>query len=59
MVKPTVKARTHHGTNSLDLTIPSKIVKECKIKEGDVFTIEIDKNKLNQITIKYIRIYKQ
>lgn len=59
MVKPTVKARTHYGTNSLDLTIPSKIIKEHKIKEGDVFTIEIDKNKLNQIMIKYIRIYKQ
>ena len=59
MVKATVKARLHHGTNSLDLTIPSKIVQENSIKEGDVFTIDIEKNERDQIVLKYIRVFKQ
>jgi len=59
MVKSTVKARLHHGTNSLDLTIPSKIVQENNIKEGDVFTIDTEKNRNNQIVIRYIRVFKQ
>ena len=59
MIKPTVKARAHYGTSSLDLTIPSKIVKDNKIQEGDVFSIEIKLNRENQLIIKYTRIFKQ
>ncbi|MFW9969694.1 MAG: AbrB/MazE/SpoVT family DNA-binding domain-containing protein [Candidatus Odinarchaeota archaeon] len=59
MAKQTVKARMHYGTNSLDLTIPSKIVQENNIKEGDIFTIDTEKDKENQIVIKYIRVFKQ
>jgi hypothetical protein len=54
----TVKARSRQGTNSLDLTIPVKIVDEAKIKEGDVFTVE----KLMEnggIKLIYCLVYKQ
>lgn len=34
MEEHTVKARGHHGTNSLDLTIPTQIAKECGIASG-------------------------
>ena len=39
--KFTVKARAHHGTDSLDITIPTQVCKENKINEGDVFSLEI------------------
>ena len=59
MAKITVKARLHYGTNSLDLTIPSKIVQENNIKEGDIFAIEIDYNEKKEVVLKYIRVFKQ
>ncbi|MCX9086746.1 MAG: AbrB/MazE/SpoVT family DNA-binding domain-containing protein [Candidatus Methanoperedens sp.] len=39
--KFTVKSRAHHGTNSLDITIPTQVCKENKINEGDVFSLEV------------------
>ena len=58
MKKITVKARSRQGTNSLDLTIPVKIVDEAKIKEGDVFTVE--KLMGNEgIKLIYSLVYKQ
>jgi hypothetical protein len=32
--KFTVKARIHHGTDSLDITIPTQVCKENKINEA-------------------------
>jgi len=39
--KFTVKARTHHGTDSLDITIPTQVCKDNKINEGDIFSLEV------------------
>jgi len=52
-----VKARLHHGTKSLDLTIPVKIVNGMNIKEGDVFTVQMGKNIEGKIEIIYTRIF--
>jgi antitoxin component of MazEF toxin-antitoxin module len=51
-----VKARMHHGTNSMDLTIPSNIVKNLNIKEGDLFKISTTTGD-NKIILEYERIY--
>lgn len=58
MVLITVKARSRQGTRSLDLTIPTKIVEEMNIKEGDVFAVEKIVND-REITLKYNLVYKQ
>lgn len=57
MVAPTVKARSRTGTNSLELTIPTKIVTEFQINEGDIFTIDAKKD--GEITLIYKRVFKQ
>lgn len=58
MTAITVKARSRQGTKSLDLTIPTKIVEETKIKEGDVFVVDkIIKD--GKITLMYSLVYKQ
>ena len=55
--KFTVKARAHHGTDSLDITIPTQVCKENNINEGDVFSLEITgEGKLN--VLKYTRIFE-
>ncbi|MFZ3168871.1 MAG: hypothetical protein WA130_14750 [Candidatus Methanoperedens sp.] len=55
--KFTVKACAHHGTDSLDITIPTQVCKENKINEGDVFSLEItDEGKLT--VLKYTRIFE-
>lgn len=54
----TVKAREHPGTNSLDLTLPTKLTKKYKISKGDIFKIEVLEDK-NQLVVKYILIYQQ
>lgn len=58
MGRLTVKARSHHGTKTLDLTIPVKVVKERNIKEGDIFLVDISKNRDDQIVLTYTRIFK-
>lgn len=59
MAKVTVKARARHGTRSLDLTIPVKIVEDMKIHEGDIFVVQASENINHQIVLSYIRIFKQ
>jgi hypothetical protein len=51
-----VKSRFHHGSNSLDLTIPSEVVKDLKIKPGDVFRL-IVKTEKNSVILQYERVY--
>jgi len=51
-----VKARLHHGSNSLDLTIPSDIVKSLKINPGDVFRL-IAKADRDKLVLQYERVY--
>jgi hypothetical protein len=55
--KFTVKARAHHGTDSLDLTIPTQVCKENKINEGDVFSLEITED-ARLTVLKYTRIFE-
>lgn len=57
MDKFTVKARKRQGTRSLDLTIPTEIVKEQDISPGDIFKVRLDKEK-DTIILEYTRIYK-
>lgn len=52
----TVKSRLHHGSNSLDLTIPSDIVKSMKINPGDVFRLIVREEKEN-LVLHYERVY--
>lgn len=52
----TVKAREHQGTKSLDLTIPTKIVKECRISPKDVFKVVAVKDK-DAVKLEYTRVY--
>ena len=53
----TVKSRFHYGSNSLDLTIPSDIVKSKGINPGDVFRLITTEEKGNLI-LQYERVYK-
>lgn len=52
----TVKARKHHGADSLDITIPADIVRRKNISSGDIFEIEIEEE-TDQIILKYKRVY--
>jgi len=54
----TVKARKRQGTRSLDLTIPTDIVKEEKISAGDIFKVKISKDK-DSLVLEYSRVYKK
>ena len=51
-----VKSRLHHGSNSLDLTIPSEVVKTLKLKPGDIFKL-IVKTEWDTVILQYERIY--
>jgi hypothetical protein len=53
----TVKARGRHGTSSLDLTIPTELMREHGISEGDVFLVEVDEQD-DELTISYQRIHE-
>lgn len=52
-----VKARSRHGTSSLDLTIPAELKREHQISEGDVFIAEVNES-AGELTITYERIHK-
>jgi len=53
----TVKARVHHGADSLDLTIPADVVREFEITSGDVFEVAVE-NEGSELIIKYNRVYE-
>lgn len=57
MTKLTVKARERHGTSSLDLTLPSKIIKEHEINKGDIFKVESEEED-GEIKIIYTLVFK-
>jgi len=54
----TVKARKRQGTKSLDLTIPTAIVKEEKVLSGDIFKVKHIKDK-DSLILEYSCIYKK
>lgn len=52
----TVKAREHYGADSLNLTIPTKIVKKYEIKTGDIFEITVEAIK-DEVVLQYRRVH--
>ena len=55
MPKPSiVRARAHHGTTSLDLTIPVALCKEYGIHAGDAFVVSVGRD--HEVSITYKRI---
>ena len=53
----TVKAREHHGANSLDLTLPVEVVREYNVTPGDVFEIEFTEED-GDVVLQYRRVYE-
>ena len=57
MAKQTVKARERYGSNSLDLTLPSRIIKEFSLNKGDIYKVDtIEEN--GEFKIVYTLIFK-
>ncbi len=56
--RPTVKARAHHGTSSLDISIPVDVIKGHNIRAGDVFEVTTTSAN-NEFKIVYKRVYSQ
>jgi hypothetical protein len=56
--RPTVKARTHYGTSSLDISIPADVIKEYDIHAGDVFEVTTTGDN-KELKIIYKRVYSQ
>ena len=57
-----IKARKHYGSKSLDLTIPVSISKKFKIKDGDLFILDViedPKDRKADIILEYKRVYAQ
>lgn len=53
----TVKAREHHGANSLDLTLPAEVVRDYDVNPGDIFEIEVTADD-DELTLTYTRVYE-
>ncbi|MFA4878257.1 MAG: AbrB/MazE/SpoVT family DNA-binding domain-containing protein [Methanoregula sp.] len=51
-----VKSRLHHGSNSLDLTIPSEVAKSLRINPGDMFRLVVKEEK-GTLVLEYERVY--
>jgi len=59
MVNPQiVRARKHPGSNSLDITIPSKICSNYDIQPGDIFEVDAVLDR-NEAKIIYKRVYRK
>ena len=54
----TVKARKHPGSNSLDLTVPSKICVDYEIRPGDVFEVDSTTDH-GDVRLIYRRVYRK
>jgi len=55
---PIVRARKHPGSNSLDITLPSKLCANYDIQPGDVFEVEAVLDR-NDVRITYRRVYRK
>lgn len=57
MKRITVKSRQRHGTESLDLTLPSKIRKKYNFSDGDIFEVKVvEKNEKVEIIYRALLI---
>lgn len=52
-----VKARVHHGSESLDLTIPAELKRAKEISAGDVFLVDTEEDD-GDFVLRYKRIHK-
>jgi hypothetical protein len=54
----TVKARKHPGSNSLDLTVPSRICSDYDVQPGDIFEVDsvVDRG---EVKLMYKRVYRK
>lgn len=53
-----VKARVHHGSQSLDLTIPAELSRQLGISPGDLFIVEAEENEEGSLLIEYERVHE-
>ncbi len=53
-----IRARKHPGSNSLDITVPSKICTNYDIVPGDVFEVEAVLDR-SEVKITYKRVYRK
>jgi hypothetical protein len=53
-----VKARVHHGSESLDLTIPAELRRDTDITPGDLFIVEAEENEAGNLVIEYERVHE-
>jgi hypothetical protein len=44
MMSHTVKAREHYGADSLDLTIPTEVVREYDLSAGDILEVTVEED---------------
>jgi hypothetical protein len=54
----TVKARSHHGAPSLDLTIPADVKRAHGINAGDLFLVTAETRNGSDVVLKYKRVYR-
>ncbi len=40
----TVKAREHYGADSLDLTVPTEIVRQYNLSAGDILEVHVEED---------------
>jgi len=53
-----VKARVHHGSESLDLTIPAELRRDLGITPGDLFIVQAEENEDENLVIEYERVHE-
>jgi hypothetical protein len=53
-----VRTRKHPGSNSLDLTVPSKICTNYDIQQGDIFEVDALLEK-GEVKLTYKRVYRK
>jgi hypothetical protein len=54
----TVRARKRQGSNSLDLTVPTKVARSYEIRQGDIFEIDAILDR-GEVKLIYKRVYRK
>ena len=54
----TVRARKRQGSNSLDLTVPTKVARSYEIQQGDIFEIDAILDR-GDVKLVYKRVYRK
>lgn len=54
----TIKAREHHGAQSLDLTVPADFCREFSIQKGDVFEVSVESDG-ERLVLTYTRVFPE